>query len=146
MTSQELFLALLHRLQRYPDAMVLHAMLRQQADVSEFKGSASHISLDLLGSLVHMRQVQRSLTRLGEAGLLQCRTHANYKTHVTVDRAAVKALLRTPISPYVPGVIDDGFSLLDELNAEAEADANKVADEAIKRASDLHKPDQPDAS
>ena len=93
-----------------------------------------------------MRQVQRSLTRLGEAGLLQCRTHANYKTHVTVDRAAVKALLRTPISPYVPGVIEDRFSFLDELTAEAEADAKKVADEALKRASDHHKPDQPDAS
>ena len=115
MTSQELFLALLHRLQRYTDAMVLHAMLRQQADVSEFKGSASHISLDLLGGLVHMKQVQRSLIRLGEMGLLQCRTHANYKTHVSVDRAAVKALLRTPVSPYVPGVIEDTFPFLDEL-------------------------------
>lgn len=146
MKSDQLFIALIHRLKSYPDAMVLHAVLRQEADVEVYKSSSGQIATNLLGGLVQKKQVQRSLLRLAESGFLEIKVHSQYKTHVTVDREAVQALLRLPVSDYVPGVIEDTFPFLDELKAEAEAEAEAKQVAAIKRASDLHKPDQPDAS
>ena len=146
MKSDQLFIALIHRLKSYPDAMVLHAVLRQEADVEVYKSSSGQIATNLLGGLVQKKQVQRSLLRLAESGFLEIKVHSQYKTHVTVDREAVQALLRLPVSDYVPGVIEDTFRFLDELKAEAEAEAEAKQVAAIKRASDLHKPDQPDAS
>ena len=43
--------------------------------------------------------------------------HANYRTHVKVDREAVKALLRTLVSPFLPGIRTDGFPFLEHFNA-----------------------------
>ena len=39
MDSKQLFTELVHRLQRYDDSMVLHAVIQQQADVTELRTS-----------------------------------------------------------------------------------------------------------
>lgn len=96
MECKPLFIALLHRLRRYPEAMVLYAALEQHADEREFKTTLTQMALDILGGQVDRYQVQRALGRLHEKGLVEIRTHANYRTHIKVDRGAVEALLRTP--------------------------------------------------
>lgn len=123
MTGEQLFISLLHRLQDYQAAMVLHALIQQQADQTEFKISCSQLSLSLLGGRVSLKQVQRALIRLEEQGLVQSRTHTNYRTHITVDREAVQALLRTPVSDYLPGLRNDSFPFLDDLNARMKAES-----------------------
>ena len=59
MDSKQLFTELVHRLQRYDDSMVLHAVIQQQADVTELRTSATRIALDFLGNRVQKKQVQR---------------------------------------------------------------------------------------
>ena len=123
MNSEQFFTALIHRLQRYDDAMVLHAVIQQQADVTELRTTATRIALDLLGHRVEKKQVQRALDRLSDLGLLQVRPHPNYRTLITVDREAVQALLRTPVSDYLPGLSSDSFPFLDDLNARRKAES-----------------------
>ncbi len=117
MTSQQLFIELLHRLRKYSDAVVLHAVLQQHGDEVEFKTSKTQMALDLLGGRLESKQVQRAFNRLSDLGLMDIHVHANYRTHVKVDREAVKALLRTPVSPLLPGIRTDGFPFLEHFNA-----------------------------
>ena len=117
MTSQQLFIEFLHRLRKYSDAVVLHALLQQHGDEVEFKTSATQMALDILGGVVVRRQIQHALDRLSHFGLLEVHTHTNYRTHVKVDREAVKALLRIPVSPLLPGIRTDGFPFLEHINA-----------------------------
>ena len=121
MNAQGLFIELVHRLNRYPEAIVLAAALEQHADTEEFKTTATQLSLDLLGGVIEKKQVQRSLDRLQEMGFLEVRTHANYRTHIKVDRAAVEALLRKPVSAYLSGLRDVSFPFLDQVNASGKA-------------------------
>lgn len=117
MTSQQLFVELLHRLRKYSDAAVLHAVLQQHGDVTEFKTSAVKLALDTLGGQIVKRQAQQALERLSRLGLLEIRVHANYRTLIKVDRDAVMALLRQPVSPFLPGLRADGFPFLDHVNS-----------------------------
>lgn len=126
MTGEQLFISLLHRLQDYQTGMVLHALIQQQADQTELKTSCSQLSLNLLGARVSLKQVQRALARLEDLGLVQSRSHTNYRTHITVDREAVQALLRVPVSDYLPGLRSDSFPFLDDLNAKATKSAPEV--------------------
>lgn len=143
MTDERFFIDLLHRLQDYDDAMVLYTAIQQQADQTEFKTSSTRIALDLLGNNVEKKQVQRALRRLADHGLIQVRTHANYRTYISVDRDAVNALLRIPVSNSLPGLRSDSFPFLDDLNARAAAQAKDAADSAIKRmAQGPNKPSQ----
>ncbi|MDO5693869.1 MAG: hypothetical protein Q4G70_15555 [Pseudomonadota bacterium] len=80
------------------------------------------ISLDLLGGVLEKKQVQRALDRLAERGLIELRTHANYRTHIKVDRAAVEALLRTPVSDYLPGLRSTSFPFLEHIQSAEAAD------------------------
>src|SRR5699024_5009257 len=93
-TSAQLFVALLHRLRRYEDALVVHALLRQHADQEEFKSSATRIARDLLGGQVTGKQVRRALARLEHAGLVSSRVYQNYRTCITVHRDALLVLLQ----------------------------------------------------
>lgn len=152
MTNQELFVELLHRLQRYDDAMVLHAVLQQYADRKEFKTSHTRISLNLLGGRVSRIQVQRALQRLRDAGFVSTRAYQNYRTMVSVDGDAVRALLATPVSSIVPGIRSDSFPFLNDWNDAAEKQAKTATNAVIKRmgqdtgkAADDDFPDQPDA-
>lgn len=117
MESKDLFIELLHRLHKYSDAAVLYVALQQHADVGEFKTTSTRLALDSLGGAIDRFLVQRSLKRLSDMGLVEIRVHANYRTHIKVDRDAVMALLRQPVSPFLPGLRADGFPFLDHVNS-----------------------------
>ena len=46
---------------------------------------------------------------------MEIRTHANYRTHIKVDRGAVEALLRTPVSDFLPGMREVSFPFLEHV-------------------------------
>lgn len=110
--AEQLFVELIHRLQRYSDALVLFVLLEQHADVDEFKTSATQLALDLCAGRIVRRQAQQALARLCDRGLIEYRAHANYRTHIKVDRDAVAALLRAPVSNYLPGLRQIDFPFL----------------------------------
>ncbi len=115
MNSQRLFVELIHRLHRYPEALVLCAVLENGADEQEFKTTATKLSLNALGGVIEKKQVQRALDRLQELGFVQVRIHANYRTHIKVDSEAVECLLRTPVSEFLPGMSDVSFPFLEHV-------------------------------
>ena len=115
MNTAQLFVALSHRLDKYSDALVLFALLEQHADETEFKTSATQLALDLLAGRIVRRQVQNALARLADKGLIETRVHANYRTHLKVDRGAVEALLRTPVSDFLPGMREVSFPFLEHV-------------------------------
>ena len=123
MNQQQLFVNLTHRLKKYSDAVVLYALLEQHADETELKTSATQIALDLAGGRIVRRQAQQAIARLTELELIRVRTHANYRTHIKVDRAAVEALLRTPVSDYLPGLRSTSFPFLEHIHSAEAADA-----------------------
>ena len=115
MHMQRLFVELLHRLHRYPETLVLCAALENGADTGEFKTTATKVSLDMLSGVIDKKQVQRALDRLQDLGFVQVRVHANYRTHISVDREAVEALLRTPVSEFLPGMREVSFPFLEHV-------------------------------
>jgi hypothetical protein len=122
MSSKELFNELLHRLHKfeqgkYSDAMLLHYLLRQGADDTEFKSTAVKVALDALAGCLNRRDVQRSIERLTQLGLIATRVHANTRTHFTVNRDAVLALLAKPLPRNLPGIDERHFGFLDEWKA-----------------------------
>lgn len=147
MTNQQLLLNLQHHLRRYDDAVVLYVCLQQAADVSEFKTTATQIAFDRLEGHLGKKQVQRSLERLAAIGVVEMRVHANYRTHISVDRHAVLTLLHQSISAYLPGLRDEAIPLLDALEEEALGnyvhDARHVINKVTRPAEpDATKPDQ----
>lgn len=122
MDSKALFNELLHRLRKYADgkysdAMLLHYLLRQGADGTEFKTTAVKVALDALSGCINRRDVQRSIDRLTELGLISTRVHANTRTHFKVNREAVLALLAKPLPRNLPGIDERHFPFLDEWSA-----------------------------
>ena len=122
MDSKALFNELLHRLSKYEDgkysdAMLLHYLLRQGADGIEFKTTAVAVALDALAGCLNRRDVQRSTERLTNMGLISTRVHANTRTHFTVNREAVLALLAKPLPRNLPGIDARHFPFLDEWRA-----------------------------
>lgn len=119
MDSKTLFNELLHRLTKYKngkysDAMLLHYLLRQGADKEEFKTTAIKVALDALAGCLNRGDVQRSIERLKQLGLISTRVHANTRTHFTVNREAVLELLSEPLPRNLPGIDERHFSFLDE--------------------------------
>jgi hypothetical protein len=122
MNSQSLFIELLHRLRKYEDAkysdaMLLHYLLRQGADETEFKSTAVKVALDALAGCLNRWEVQRAIDRLTQLGLISTRVHANTRTHFKVNRDAVLALLAKPLPRNLPGIDERHFSFLDEWQA-----------------------------
>lgn len=138
MDSKALFNELLHRLRKhedgkYSDAMLLHYLLRQGADETEFKSTAVKVALDALAGCLNRWEVQRSIDRLSQLGLISTRVHANTRTHFTVNREAVLALLAKPLPRNLPGIDERHFPFLDEWKAaQTTAGAADAANEAIK--------------
>lgn len=143
MRSQQLFVELVHRLRNYSDAAVLFTALRQGAALREFKVSTTTFALDLLGGQVNKWKVQRSLQRLSDLELVTLRIHENYRTHIKVDADAVRALLRRPVSDFLPGLRDEAFEFLDEPEAEDLQDYEQDASAAIKKAAQPAEPSPP---
>ena len=121
MTSERLFVELLHRIGRYTEAMVLYAVIQQRADEFEVKTTATRISEDILQGKVDRKNVQRALAALEERGLIALRTHPNHRTHITLNHEALLALLRESVSPELPGLRQETFPFLSACaNAQAE--------------------------
>lgn len=119
MDSKALFSELLHRLCKYEDckysdAMLLHYLLRQGADGTEFKTTAVKVALDALHGCINRRDVQRSVERLTKLELISTRVHANTRTHFSVNRQAVLTLLARPLPRNLPGIDERHFPFLDE--------------------------------
>ena len=121
MTCQQLFIELVQRLAKYSDAAVLWIFLKEHADVAEYKDSAERIAYDQLQQTVDRRDVQRSLGRLKQQGLISTRVHANFRTHVTVNREAVLELLRKPMAERMPSRSAKHFPFLDAWDADIAA-------------------------
>lgn len=138
MDSKALFNELLHRLRKhedgkYSDAMLLHYLLRQGADETEFKSTAVKVALDALAGCLNRWEVQRSIDRLSQLGLISTRVHANTRTHFTVNRGAVLALLAKPLPRNLPGIDERHFPFLDEWKAaQTTAGSADAANEPIK--------------
>ena len=142
MDSKTLFNELLHRLckyegGKYSDAMLLHYLIRQGADDVEFKSTAVKVALDALAGCVNRRDVQRSIERLTQLGLISTRIHANTRTHFTVNRDAVLALLAKPLPRNLPGLDERSFPFLDQwtsaqsVGAPIEADSEPPVDSTV---------------
>lgn len=146
MTSQQLFIELMHRLRSYSDTVVLHSLIQQQAHLQELKISLTTFALDVLGGCLNRKSVERSLERLRDAGVLEVRVHANYRTHIKVDADAVRSLLRQPICDFLPGLRDEVFPFLQDIEADALSNYEQDASEVIKKvAQPPSSPDQSDS-
>lgn len=118
-TGPQLFIELMLRLKNFPEAAVLWLLLKEHADIREFKVSTGSIALELLPGVTNQREVHRAIVRLKKQGLIQARIHANYRTLVTVDRTAVLALLREPVADRLPGRNQKHFPFLDAWRDDA---------------------------
>ncbi len=119
MDSSQLFVEILHRLHKYEDgkysdALLLHYLLRQGAEEAEFKTTAVKVALDAMSGCINRRDVQRSIVRLTEMGLISTRVHANTRTHFSVNRDAVLALLARPLPRNLPGIDERFFPFLND--------------------------------
>ena len=121
MTSERLFIELVHRLGKYAEVMVLYAIVQQRADEAEFKTSASRIADDILQGQVDVKSVQRAIVSLEAKGLIRTRIHANHRTHITLNQEALSALLSEPLNPDLPGLRQETFPFLSAC-ADAQAD------------------------
>lgn len=136
MDSKALFVELLHRLNKYEDgkysdAMFLHYLLRQGAHEVEFKTTAVKVALDAMSGSINRRDVQRSIVRLTEMGLISTRVHANTRTHFSVHREAVLDLLARPLPRNLPGIDEREFSFLtDWRESQSSATSPSQTDEA----------------
>ena len=118
MTNEQLFIHILHRLRKYSDALVLMFLLHDNGDERQVKSSAVKISLDALHGQIQRWQVQRSLDRLVDLGLIEVKPHPNWRTVITVNRdALVEFLNGKPPSNLLPGLRGAPFPFLDAINA-----------------------------
>ena len=119
MTNEQLFIHILHRLRKYSDALVLTYVLHDHGDVRQVKTSAVKIALDALSGQINRRQVQLSLSRLSDLGLIVVKAQHNYRTVITLNREAlVEFLNREPaLDKMLPGFRAAPFPFLEAINA-----------------------------
>ncbi|MDH4865408.1 hypothetical protein SBO82_00350 [Alcaligenes nematophilus] len=123
MTNEQLFIHLLHRLQKYSDALVLHVLLQDHGDVRRVRTSATKMALDSLRGQINRRQVQRAFERLESMGLINVMPQPNYRTLVTVNSDALLEFLnQDPLSGMLPGFRANTLPFLDAVNATPLAD------------------------
>lgn len=123
MTNEQLFIHLLHRLQKYSDALVLHVLLQDHGDERRVRTSATKMALNSLRGQINRRQVQRAFERLESMGLINVMPQPNYRTLVTVNSDALLEFLnQDPLSGMLPGFRANTFPFLDAVNATALAD------------------------
>lgn len=123
MTNEQLFIHLLHRLQKYSDALVLHVLLQDHGDERRVRTTATKMALDSLRGQINRRQVQRAFERLESMGLINVMPQPNYRTLVTVNSDALLEFLnQDPLSGMLPGFRTNTFPFLDAVNATPLAD------------------------
>jgi protein involved in temperature-dependent protein secretion len=128
MNGDQLFINLVYRLRSFPEAAVLWALLREQADDQEYITTAFRIT-DKVSQSIEAKTAQRTFQRLETKGLIEVRTHKNTATHVKVNREAVFALLETKLFPmFLPGQgKEHDLPFLAAFNARQENDNTNAA-------------------
>lgn len=141
MKGNELFIELVLRLKHFSDAAVLWILIKERADIKEFKTSVVRMAYDQLPGTIDKWAAHRSLKHLQELGLIRIRIHRKTATLVTVDRQAVFDLLDTELEERLPGLSKHEFPFLEawdteralrqqKRKAEAEAAASRPASQA----------------
>ena len=147
MNGNLLFIHLVHRLRHYVEAAVLWVLIKEWADVEEFKTSSIRMAYDQLPDTIEKKAAQRAFQSLSARGLISVRIHRKTATLVKVNREAVLELLEggEEFDQRLPGLSQHTFPLLDAWAAEkvrraelrqVEADA-KAAREAVQLPSEV---------
>lgn len=123
MNGSDLFIHLLLRLRHYPDAAILWVLLKERADVKEFKTTSMLMSHVQLSGTIDRKTAQRSVKNLQALGLIAVRIHRKTATLVTVNRNAVLDLLDSELEERLPGLSLKVFPFLDAWAAHQQARA-----------------------
>lgn len=123
MNGSDLFVHLLLRLRHYPDAAVLWVLIKERADVKEFKTTTMLMSHIQLSGTIDRNTAHRSIKNLQALGLVNVRIHRKTATLVAVNRDAVLDLLDTELEERLPGLSQKVFPFLDAWVANQQARA-----------------------
>lgn len=128
-TGNDLFINLVQQFRSYTDAAVLWVLLKERADVGEISITSGSITDVELCRTIPLPTVKRTLQRLQETGFINVRVQKNTKTLVTVNKDAVLALLRQPVSERLPSVSKKQFPFLETWNEDIAQKAAHAANE-----------------
>ncbi|SCK55727.1 hypothetical protein VAR608DRAFT_5757 [Variovorax sp. HW608] len=118
MKGNELFIELVLRLKHFADAAVLWILIKERADVKEFKTSAVRMAYDQLPGTIDRNAAQRAFKSLQDRGLIRVRIHRKTATMVTVNREAVFDLLDSELEERLPGLSKHEFPFLEAWDTE----------------------------
>lgn len=137
MNGSELFVHLLLRLRHYSDAAVLWVLIKEGAEIKEFKTTSMLISHVHLVGTVDRWAAHRSIKSLQAQGLIKVRVHRKTATLIAVDKAAVLGLLRKPLDGRLPGLSLKEFPFLSAWSEDAAA-AMVVPSEGSQQEASTH--------
>lgn len=123
MNGSDLFIHLVLRLRHYPDAAVLWVLIKERADVKEFKTTSMLMSHIQLSGTIDRNAAKRAVKNLQALGLIDVRIHRKTATLVKVNRDAVLDLLNTELEERLPGLSKKVFPFLDAWAADRQARA-----------------------
>ncbi len=86
MNGSDLFVHLVLRLRHYPNAAVLWVLLKERADIKEFKTTSMLLSYIQLSGTIDRNAAKRAIKSLEALGLINVRMHSKTATQVTVNR------------------------------------------------------------
>lgn len=113
MTNEQLFIALVHRLADYEEAMVLQLLLTLDADRKPLRSGKRKLQQSL-GASVSVRGAERAVSRLVAQGLITTKVYPNTYTEYTVNVESLEELLAEPLEPlkWLPGVSQEPIHFL----------------------------------
>lgn len=113
MTNEKLFIALVHRLADYEEAMVLQLLLTLDADRKPLRSGKRKLQQSL-GASVSVRGAERAVSRLVAQGLITTKVYPNTYTEYTVNVESLEELLAEPLEPlkWLPGVSQEPIHFL----------------------------------
>lgn len=113
MTTDQLFIALIHRLADYEEAMVMQLLLAWDADRTPLRSGKRKLQ-QALGPSVSEKGVWRAVERLTHQGLVSTKVYPNTYTEYTVNAEAIEALLAEPLPTlkWLPGVSQEPIHFL----------------------------------
>jgi hypothetical protein len=124
MNGTDLFVNLVLRLRHYADAAVLWILLKERADVKEFKTTTMLMSHVQLSGTIDRNTAHRAIRNLRALGLLEVRIHAKTATRIAINRQAVLDLLAPELEARLPGLSKKSFPFLDAWAADQQARAS----------------------
>ncbi|KQP14875.1 hypothetical protein [Pseudorhodoferax sp. Leaf267] len=113
MNGSDLFVHLVLRLRHYPNAAVLWVLLKERADIKEFKTTSMLLSYIQLSGTIDRNAAKRAIKSLEALGLINVRMHSKTATQVTVNREAVLDLLDSELEERLPGLSKKVFPFLE---------------------------------